>query len=204
MRPAAGKEGGGGKGGGGCTRTSRRRAAAQQLRARHHLTGRGALDRELLREVARRARADGAAVEHDLGRAHLARLDEVLPRGLDVGAHVRLGRLAAVLAVSRVVVREDVHVDRLGELLEVVVDRAEVLRVAVREEDLRREAKRRARGERARGPSRDASRSSRDARSQSPRRRGRAMRTVIGADRLMKKAWIEEPMRVSSLRDKIM
>mmetsp|Transcript_47802 Transcript_47802/g.134999 ORF Transcript_47802/g.134999 Transcript_47802/m.134999 type:complete len:232 (-) Transcript_47802:19-714(-) len=90
--------------------------------------------RRLGREVDARPGADGAAVEHDLLPGDADDVPEVLEGGLDVRVEGRLAGLPRAHAVAGVVVGEHVHLQEVAQAAEVLDYHAQVLRVAVAEQ----------------------------------------------------------------------
>lgn len=98
------------------------------------------LPRRPLRQVARRPAPERPPVQHYALRRQALGVDQVVVRGVDVLVDGRLGGGGGAhrLAVTAVVVRQKVDVQDAAQVGEPVVDHAEVLGVAVGEEDRHR------------------------------------------------------------------
>mmetsp|Transcript_72909 Transcript_72909/g.191138 ORF Transcript_72909/g.191138 Transcript_72909/m.191138 type:complete len:222 (+) Transcript_72909:289-954(+) len=102
----------------------------QQRALEHH-----GPDGRLRGQVDGRARADRAAVQHNLLPRDADDVPEVLEGRLDVGVDGLLVRLARAHAVACVLVGEDVDFEYVAHLAKVLDDHAQVFGVAVAEEE---------------------------------------------------------------------
>mmetsp|Transcript_17406 Transcript_17406/g.49827 ORF Transcript_17406/g.49827 Transcript_17406/m.49827 type:complete len:263 (+) Transcript_17406:177-965(+) len=86
-------------------------------------------------QIARRPRTEGSAVKDNLFRLEASDFEEISEGRLDVGVDVILVRSSVRFAVASVVVRHNVHPQHPGQIVEPVVNHAQVLGIAVREQD---------------------------------------------------------------------